>query len=208
MMLALAVLVFVGCKGKDKKNDATSHLTEYEQGLTADDSIQLVAVVDNFFALVENNQVDLAVSTLFRVNPENPYAEPIPLTNEEMQEIKKVFEVFPIFGHRIDYIKFYESYLNEVKVSAIFREAKDGMPEGTTTYYFRAINYVGQWVLCAMNTWTGDDEPLVRDEDKDSLTDKFQRDKQHLDSVVYEATKDLVGTANGPKPEDAESPKQ
>ena len=203
MLLALAALMFWGCKSKDTNAGAASNLTEYEQGLTADDSIQLVAVVDNFFALVENGQVDLAVSTLYRVNPDNPYDEPLPLTNEEMQEIRKVFEVFPTFGHRIDYIKFYESYLNEVKVSAIFREAKDGLPEGTTTYYFRPINYVGQWLLCAMNTWTGDDEPLVRDEDKDSLTEKFQRDKQHLDSVVYEATKDIVGTAAGPQPEQA-----
>lgn len=197
MMFALAALFFAGCK--DKKQDTVqSNLTQYEQGLTADDSIQLVAVVDNFFALIENDQLDLAMASLYKANSKDPYGEPQPLTNEEMQEIRKVFEVFPIFGHRIDYIKFFESYLNEVKVSAIFREAKDGMPEGTTTYYLRPINYVGQWVLCPMNTWTGDDEPLVRDEDKDSLTEKFQRDKQHLDSVVYEATKDFVGPIAAP----------
>ena len=192
-IILVSTLLFIGCKDKGKTTDAYSHLTNYEQNLSVDDSIQLVAVIDNFFALVENNQVDLAVASLYKANTEDPYGEPQPLTNEEMADIRKVFEVFPIFGHRIDYIKFYESYLNEAKVSAIFREAKDGMPEGTTTYYFRPINYVGKWVLCAMNTWTGDDEPLVRDEDKDSLTEKFQRDKLHLDSVVYEATKDMVG---------------
>jgi len=191
-MVSFSALTFTGCKDKNVNNDVNSHLTQYEQNLSIDDSIQLVAVIDNFFALVENDQVDLAVASLYKANTEDPYGEPQPLTNEEMQEIRKVFEVFPTFGHRIDYIKFHESYLNEAKVSAIFREAKDGVPEGTTTYYFRPINYIGKWVLCAMNTWTGDDEPLVRDEDKDSLTQKFQLDKQHLDSVVYEATKDMI----------------
>jgi hypothetical protein len=33
---------------------------------------------------------------------------------------------------------------------------------------------------------------LVRDEDKDSLTRKFQQDKRRLDSIVIEATKDIL----------------
>lgn len=208
IVLAMAVIAFAGCKRENKAVDENSNLTAYEQGLTADDSIQLVAVVDNFFALVENGQVDLAVSTLYKANTEDPYGEPQPLDNEEMEQVKKVFEVFPTFGHRIDYIKFFESYRNEVKVSAIFREAKDGMPEGTTTYYFRPINYVGQWLLCPMNTWTGDDEPLVTDDEKDSLTQKFQKDKQRLDSIVYDVTKDMVNHANGPAPKDAPATQQ
>ena len=190
-MLALAAFIVVGCKSK-KETETNNNLTAFERGLNYDDSIFVVAAVDNFFGLLEAGNVDLAVSTLFKVNPEDVYKEPLALNNEEMAEVRKVFEVFPIIRHRIDYIKFYESYLNEVKVTAVFREADGDIPEGTTTYYLRAINNVGQWVLCAMNTWTGDDVALVRDEDKDSLTRKFQQDKRRLDSIVIEATKDIL----------------
>ena len=208
LLFTCAALIIAGCKHAQQDNNANSNLTAYEKGLTSEDSIQVVAVIDNFFALIENGQVDLAVSSLYKANSEDAYGEPQALDNEEMEQVRKVFEVFPTFGHRIDYIKFFDSYLNEVKVSAIFREAKDGMPEGTTTYYFRPINYIGKWVLCAMNTWTGDDVPLVRDEEKDSLTQKFQKDKQRLDSIVYDVTKDMVNHANGPAPKDAPATQQ
>lgn len=187
---AIFMLALGSCKQKAEPS-STANLTQYEMSLTNDDSIRVVALIEDFFNLVENGQVDVAVSLLYHVNPNDPYGEPQPLTNEEMDEVSQVFKIFPVFGHRIDYIKFFESYLNEVKVTAIFQRAEGDIPEGTTTFYFRPVNYSGQWLLCAMNTRTGDDTALVRDEDKDSLTEKFANDKQRLDSVVRAAVKEI-----------------
>lgn len=153
-------------------------MTAFEERMTNEDSVAVVHLIDDFFGAIENGDLTTAVAMLYKTdNNADPYAEPQLLDNEEMAALKEQFTSLPVYGHKIDYIKFNKSYLNEVKCTAIISPAQDDIPAATTSYYFKPVNYLGAWLLCLMNTNTGD-RPFVSNEDKDSLTRHYQEATQ------------------------------
>ena len=165
------LLLFANCKGGEKENN--NGMTRFEEVMTNEDSVAVTNLIDQFFSALENEQVNAAVSMLYKTDNADPYAEPQPLGNEEMDSLCFLFTSIPVYEHRIDYIKFHESILNEVKCTAVISPAQDNHPAATMSYYFKPINSMGSWLLCLMNTNTGD-RPFVRNADKDSLTRHYQ----------------------------------
>lgn len=164
----LALLLSLSSCRQEKSRTAESNATAFENSLNNSDTTDVINLVDTFFGYLEQGQVADAVAMLFTMDNNNPHAEPQLLDNEQIARTTSLFSAFPIVGHRIDYIKFRETYNNEVKVTAIIQEAQDGMPEMTTSFVFKPYDYLSVWRLCTFNTEVGD-RRIVSHEDADSV---------------------------------------
>ena len=174
----LGILAFIamslsltGCKDKPKP----SPLTGFEQNLTNADSVAVMNLVNQFFEYAEHGKYIDAAAMLYEDDPDSIYNEPQLLNNEELQRIKMNLSSLPIQSHNIDYIKFHETYANEVKVTAVIAPAQGNMPEVKTVYYFKPINYNGAWKLCLVDSHNGD-ETIVKSAKKDSMEKEFQKE--------------------------------
>lgn len=159
-----------GCKDNNVPKD--SHLTDYEKQVSGQDTLNVIHLVDVFFEHLEKGEVTDAIAMLHKTDPNDKYAEPQLLDNDQIARMSSIFKLFPIVAHRIDYIKFNQTYANEVKVSAIIAEATETEPEAATSYYFKVVDNLGTWMLCTMNT-EDQDRRLISNEQADSLQEKF-----------------------------------
>lgn len=170
MLLVFMSLLLVNCKGTKEENNG---MTDFEAAMTNEDSLAVVDLIDQFFVALENGEVNSAVAMLYKVDPRDMNGTPEVLDNEEMENLRTLFASIPVYEHKIDYIKFYNRILNEVKCTAILQPAHDNVPSATMSYYFKPINSMGTWVLCLMNSDSGN-FTIVKNEDKDSLTEHYQ----------------------------------
>ena len=175
----LAGTLFSACNSCSKEKEGHSSLTEFESRLTNEDSVAVIDLVNQFYQLVEAEDFTSAAAMLYQPDHEDPYGEPRTLTNEEMDEVKLMLKSFPIYDHRIDYVKFNKSYQNEVKTTAVIRPKSADLPEATTSFYFNPVNYLGRWVLCTISTNQGD-RTVVKSEQKDSLSDLYKEEEKSL----------------------------
>ncbi len=72
-------------------------------------------------------------------------------------ELGYMLKAVPMVDYKIEYIKFNESYNNEVLCYVVIKksDSKD-MPDITTKMFFKPMNYLGQWCLGLMNSESGD----------------------------------------------------
>ena len=108
---------------------------------------------------------------LYRTSYDNPKTEPQPVDNKEIQEVMGLLKSVPMVDYKIEYIKFNESYDNEVLCTVIIKKSKSkDMPDITTKMFFKPMSYLGQWCLGLMNSEWGDDgvvDPAKRDSVKE-----------------------------------------
>lgn len=156
-LLTLILLLFstIGCTEKQKAVSTSTNKTGYELAVTHQDTIEVTHLVNLFMNYLEDGNYAYASAMLYKGDPNDVFGEYLPLDNDELQEKISFFKQFPIHSHRIDYIKFHEAYDNEVKCTAIFQEAHDGMPEISTVFYFKPVDYLGSWLLCLMDSDKG-----------------------------------------------------
>ena len=173
LLTALVTFTLAGCKGD--KAPQGNEPTGFELAMTDHDTTTVVNLVNQFFESVESGNVTDAVAMLYHDCDSDVYAEPQLLDNEQIQRITAMLKALPIVAHRIEYIKFSETYSNEVKVSAIMAEAKDGMPEVKTVFYFKPVDYMSSWRLCLVESSSGD-RRVISNEQADSLQEKFAND--------------------------------
>ena len=178
----MAATMLCGCHSSSKDQGAKSSMTDFESGLTNQDSVAVVSLINQFFGYAENEDYSSAAAMLYRPDSDDAYGEPRVLTNEEMEDIKFMLRTVPVYEHRIDYLKFSRSYRNEVKVTAVIRPKSADLPEATTCFYFNPVNYLGNWVLCTISTNLGD-RTIVSGDDKDSLTELFREEAQQLGNI-------------------------
>lgn len=171
--LPLFLLLLTACHQKKESGDTR---TTFEKYLTNEDSLKVLSLVNDFFFLAEQGDYASAAAMLYKVDPEVDLAEPEPLDNEEMAGIVSMLRTLGIQDHRIDYVKFNRSHLNEVKCTAVLIPATDGMPEATTSFYFKPVDYIDSWVLCLMHSESGD-EGFVSEDEKAKLKLEYQADQ-------------------------------
>lgn len=184
-MVLFMAMTFVGCKDKPKP---TNNMTGFEQNLTNTDSVAVMNLVDRFFECAENGRYDEAASMLYRDNVDSVNEEPQPLDNEHIAKVKQILSALPIKRHEINYIKFQETYSNEVKCTAVIEEAHDDVPEIKTVFYFKPIDYLGNWKLCMVDSYNGD-FTIVKNNKQDSLTDKFSKEMIDKKAAEKQAAK-------------------
>ena len=146
--------------------------TDFEKGMTAKDTTAVKELVDQFFAYAKEKNFTEAAGMLYRTTEDSD--EPQPLNNDEMAEVKKMLETFPMVDYRIEYIKFSDSEENEVLCSVIMQKAEGDMPEMSTKMFFKPVNYMGNWVLCLINTGYGD-KGVVDPNKRDSVEKNYQK---------------------------------
>ena len=153
--------------------------TDFEKGMTAKDTTAVKELVDQFFAYAKEKNFTEAAGMLYRTTEDSD--EPQPLNNDEMAEVKKMLETFPMVDYRIEYIKFSDSEENEVLCYVIMKKAEGDMPEMSTKMFFKPVNYMGNWVLCLTNTGYGDKG--VVDPNKRDSVEKNSQKKVKAESV-------------------------
>ena len=146
--------------------------TDFEKGMTAKDTTAVKELVDQFFAYAKEKNFTEAAGMLYRTVEDSD--EPQPLNNDEMAEVKKMLETFPMVDYRIEYIKFSDSEENEVLCSVIMQKAEGDMPEMATKMFFKPVNHVGSWLLCLTNTGYGD-KGVVDPNKRDSVEKNYQK---------------------------------
>ena len=185
--MLFAAFALVGCKDKPQPADKTG----FEMNLTNEDSTNVINLVNTFFEYAEHGKYDEAAAMLYMDNVDSVYEEPQPLDNAHIAKVKQMLSSLPIIRHEINYVKFEQTYSNEVKCTAIIAEAKGDMPEIKTVFYFKPYDYLGSWRLCMIDSYNGD-HTIINNEHQDSLTDmynmqmreKYQKNKQDRKSVV------------------------
>ena len=146
--------------------------TDFEKGMTAKDTTAVKELVDQFFAYAKEKNFTEAAGMLYRTTEDSD--EPQPLNNDEMAEVKKMLETFPMVDYRIEYIKFSDSEENEVLCYVIMKKAEGDMPEMSTKMFFKPVNYMGNWILCLTNTGYGD-KGVVDPNKRDSVEKNYQK---------------------------------
>ena len=175
LSLLLAVLVMllsvsvISCNSK--KEQKGPQPTEFEMGMTNQDSIAVRGLIDQFFSSVKVMYYAAVTEMLYRTSYDNSKTEPQPIDNKEIQEVMGLLKSVPMVDYKIEYIKFNESYDNEVLCTVIIKKSKSkDMPDITTKMFFKPMSYLGQWCLGLMNSEWGDDgvvDPAKRDSVKE-----------------------------------------
>lgn len=166
--MLFAAFALVGCKDKPQPADKTG----FEMNLTNEDSTNVINLVNTFFEYAEHGKYDEAAAMLYMDNVDSVYEEPQPLDNAHIAKVKQMLSSLPIIRHEINYVKFEQTYSNEVKCTAIIAEAKGDMPEIKTVFYFKPYDYLGSWRLCMIDSYNGD-RTIINNEHQDSLTDMY-----------------------------------
>ena len=178
-IMLLGLLATFACCRNDAKQE--NGMSAFESSITNEDSVAVVNLVDQFFSYMEKGEVRAAVAMLYKTDKDELYGEPQLLDNDEMKLLATQLGAVPVYEHKIDYIKFNESYLNEVKCTVVIAPAQGNMSAATMSYYLKPVSYLGGWVLCLMNSGTGDNT-FVDNADKDSLERSYQEMQRNLDT--------------------------
>lgn len=99
----------------------------------------------------KNGQLESAAAMLYKADSADVWNEHIQLDNNELHQVAKMLESFPVLSYKIDYIKFYTPVKNEVKCTIVMQKGESGTPIATSSWYFKLMNYLGGWRLCMMN---------------------------------------------------------
>ena len=165
-MAILCAFTMVSCKDKPKPSNGQ---TGFEQNMTNEDSTAVINLVNTFFECAENGRYDETASMLYK-------------DNEHIAKVKQLLSSLPIKRHEIEYIKFQETYSNEVKCTAIIEDAHDNVPEIKTVFYFKPIDYLGSWKLCLIDSYNGD-MTIVKGSKQDSLSDAFNKQMREKKAI-------------------------
>lgn len=173
LLMFVVVAALFSCHS-DKK-EKSSQETDFEQAMGAKDTLAVLKLIDEFFGYAESGQYNEAAMMLYRNDTEKD-GTPIPLDNDEMEQVKVMLRSVPMVDYTVEYIKFNEYYANEVLCKIIIREAEGDIPAITTKMFFKPVFYLGNWVLCLTNTEYGD-RRLVPQEQGDSMAEKYKSRK-------------------------------
>ena len=176
LVAVLAVASLDSCKGN--KDKPKPQFTEFEQGMTSKDSVAVRGLVDQFFSLVEAKDFAGATQMLYRTETNKPDEEPQQLDNDEIQAVTRLLKAVPVESYHIEYIKFSETYNNEVLCTVVIKKSpsKD-LPDIKTKMFFKPMRHLGQWRLGLMNSEWGD-HGIIDPAKRDSMTKKYADDMQ------------------------------
>lgn len=163
--------------------------------MTNQDSIAVRGLIDQFFSFVKAKDYAAATQMLYRVPRINlqqssgdskaepkrigeSKSGPQPLSNNEIEQVVKMLKAIPMVDYKIEYVKFNESYNNEVLCTVIIKKSKSkDMPDITTKMFFKPMNHLGQWCLGLMNSGSGD-QGVVDPAKRDSVKEEYAKEQK------------------------------
>lgn len=178
LYLFLLVLPLFLTTCKEKKKEVIQQ-TMFEQNMEEKDTTAILNVVDKFFGYLKEGRPTDAAGMLYMKHPQKPYDEPELLDNEQLQKAIATLKSIPVTDYKVDYIKIHESYENEVKCTVtMFKGNGNDKPDAKTVFYLRPVSYLGNWVLCLMDTNSGSNT-IVNSKDRDSVATNYTIKQRH-----------------------------
>lgn len=191
-IVAVALVMLTAFSCKDKKPAPTNE-TGFEMSMTNADSTAVVQLVEQFFGYAENEGYTEAAAMLFTANthPDSLYTEPEPLNNKQLNKMISKLKLLKVKSHHIDYIKFNQTYLNEVKCTVYLSEVTEGPDVIKTVFYFKPVDYMGAWKLCLMDSHSGD-HGVVDADKRDSVANVYEGQMREKNIKKLESNKKLT----------------
>ena len=72
----------------------------------------------------KNGQLESAAAMLYKADSADVWNEPIQLDNNELHQVAKMMESFPVLSYKIDYIKFYTPVKKRGEVHDCYAERR------------------------------------------------------------------------------------
>lgn len=152
LLLTVLLTTFSCQSGKQKvQSKEEKSINEFVAHLTEVDTVLITNLINQFMEYAKNGQLESAAAMLYKADSADVWNEPIQLDNNELHQVAKMLESFPVLSYKIDYIKFYTTVKNEVKCTIVMQKGESGTPIATSSWYFKLMNYLGGWRLCMMN---------------------------------------------------------
>lgn len=113
--------------------------------VTEKDSTEILALTRDFMDAMKAKEYDKATNMLYNADPEDLYAEPWPLTDDEKKEITATFKLLPIEKYSIEELSFKAPFNTQARIKIWIDE------DISSYYYLNFIRYLGQWKTCVKN---------------------------------------------------------
>lgn len=125
LLLTVLLTTFSCQSGKQKvQSKEEKSINEFVAHLTEVDTVLITNLINQFMEYAKNGQLESAAAMLYKADSADVWNEPIQLDNNELHQVAKMMESFPVLSYKIDYIKFYTPVKNEVKCTIVCRKEK------------------------------------------------------------------------------------
>ncbi|MBQ8486592.1 MAG: hypothetical protein IJ533_02955 [Prevotella sp.] len=153
----VSALLLIGVSAcKEKKSQAPGEPTEFQLGLSAEDSTSIVKLGDECMTYLKNGKIDEALGMLCQYD--DSLNEIAPLSEEQLASYKKKFLMFPVREYQLAYFSFTEEGLNDLKYDVVFGPEAAGNPK--TSYMFNPVKVNGEWHLSVKTAMQDVDEQM------------------------------------------------
>jgi hypothetical protein len=136
-------------KDTDKFNkDISLIVKQPEMEVTKNDTDEVIALANNFLDRVKTKDFDGAMAMLHYLNKDKLENLPKDLARKE----HKALTMFPVYGYRVDYIKFFRETDSEIKFSLLIQDPTKVKHPAVIGGMFRPVRQQGVWYLTLADT--------------------------------------------------------
>ena len=149
-IIYFALVVFImsvvaACNQKSQSHvDKTK---EFRDGLTEQDTAQMLKLADDCMELLKKKDVEGALSMLNEYDDSTGSVQP--LSEQTRAKYQRLFKMFPVYKFERSSYSFILEGLNDVKYDIIFADEEhpevNGVPK--TSFMFNPVKVDGQWYL-------------------------------------------------------------
>ena len=145
--LVFAVLLSVTLASCHKEKSRYQQIEEFREGLTAEDTTQMLKLSDDCMELLKAKKINDALSMLYEYNDSLKSVEPLGAGTK--QQYERRFKMFPVLEYQRDYFSFQLQGLNDVKYKVKFaiEEHPEVNGEAITAFMFNPVKIDGTWYL-------------------------------------------------------------
>ena len=154
LLVALFAISFVSCKRST--TPAPGEPTEFQLGMTAEDSATIVNLGDSCMTYLKDGKIEQALGMLCLYD--DSLEQISPLTDEVRASYQKKFIMFPVREYELSYFSFTEQGFNDLKYNVIFGPEAAGSPK--TSYMFNPVKVDGEWHLAVKNAMQDVDQMM------------------------------------------------
>jgi hypothetical protein len=155
LLVAFIALGLVSCKRSNAPVEGAP--TEFQLGMTAEDSATIVKLGDSCMTYLKDGQMEQAIGMLCLYD--DSLEQILPLTEEARANYQKLFTMFPVKEFNLAYFSFTEQGFNDLKYTVVFGPEAAGSPK--TSYMFNPVKVDGEWHLSVKNSMQ-DLDPMLR----------------------------------------------
>lgn len=148
LFLLVSVLALSISSCSEKKKSYTQLEMEYRDGLTKEDTTQMLKLADGCMELLKNKKINDAIAMLNEYNDSTQ--EILPLSEKTKVSLEKRYKMFPVISYEREYYSFLLEGANDVRYIVKFAEEDDPETNGNpiTKFMFNPVKKDGIWYLC------------------------------------------------------------